>query len=294
MSDLIRNLKKKIEAKGTALNNWEIEFYRGITTGFNDAYIISTDEKDRILSMCQSEEEKLLTKDLIRPMLRGKDILKYGKTWKGLWMIGVFPARKLDIDSLPSLKRHFLSFSIEKMEQTGKTYKIDGKTVKARKKTAGKWFETQDSIKYWEDFKKPKIIYPEITKYMPFYYEEEYVFATNTCYILSGKHISYLTAFLNSSLFKFCFKETFAVLFGGARRMLKFHFEKLPILEVDDATDEEFRTLVLDIQKEYSDEKAKAIDQRIFDLYGLTQEEREAIGYIDYHNNNDNEPDEDE
>ena len=76
--------------------------------------------------------------------------------------------------------------------------------------------------------------------------------------------------------------------------MLKFHFEKLPILEVDDKIDNEFRELVLDIQKEYSDEKSKAIDQRIFDLYGLTQEERDTIGYIDYHNNNDNEPDDDE
>ena len=76
--------------------------------------------------------------------------------------------------------------------------------------------------------------------------------------------------------------------------MLKFHFEKLPILEVDDATDAEFRELVLDIQNEYTDEKAKAIDQRIFQLYGLTSEERDAIGYIDFHTNCDNEPDEDE
>ena len=184
----------------------------------------------------------------------------------------------------PTLKNYLLTFSMEKMEQTGKTYKIDGKTVKARKKTNGKWFETQDSINYWGDFKKPKIIYPEITKFMPFYYEEDYVFTTNTCYILTGKHISYLTAFFNSSLFKFCFKETFAVLFGGARRMLKFYFEKLPILEISDEVDAEFRELVLDIQRDYSDDKAKAIDQKIFDLYGLTQEERDAIGYIDFNN----------
>ena len=109
-----------------------------------------------------------------------------------------------------------------------------------------------------------------------------------------GEHISFLTAFFNSSLFKFCFRDNFVALFGGARSLGKSYFEKIPVLEVNDATNEEFRTLVLDIQKEYSDEKAKAIDQRIFDLYGLTQEERDAIGYIDYHNNNDNEPDDDE
>ena len=76
--------------------------------------------------------------------------------------------------------------------------------------------------------------------------------------------------------------------------MSKIFFDKIPVLEVDDATDAEFRTLVLDIQNEYSDEKAKAIDQRIFDLYGLTQEERDAIGYIDFHKDNDAEDGDDE
>lgn len=62
---------------------------------------------------------------------------------------------------------------------------------------------------------------------------------------------------------------------------------KIPILEVSDDTDSAFRELVLDIQKEYTDEKAKAIDKLIFDLYGLTQPEREMIGFIDYHFNDD-------
>ena len=106
--------------------------------------------------------------------------------------------------------------------------------------------------------------------------------------------MSFLTAFLNSSLFKFCFFDNFPVLFGGSRELSKIFFDKIPVIEVDDTTDAEFRTLVLDIQNNYSDEKAIAIDKRILDLYDLTQEERDAIGYIDFHSNNDNEPDEDE
>ena len=96
-----------------------------------------------------------------------------------------------------------------------------------------------------------------------------------------GEHISYLTAMFNSSLFKFCFRDDFGTLFGGARTLSKIFFDKIPVKEVSDKIDAEFRTLVLDIQSDYSDEKAKAIDQKIFDLYGLTPEEREAIGYID-------------
>lgn len=290
----IRSVIRKIEMQGKPLSQWEIEYYRGVTTGFNEAFFLTTQQRNELLSKCSSIEEKDKTDDIIRPMLRGKDIQKYGKKWADLWMIGLFPARNFNIDELPILKNYLLSFSMEKMEQTGKKYIINGKTIKARKKTNGKWFEIQDSIKYWNDFKKPKIIYPEITKYMPFYYEEDYVLTTNTCYILSGRHISYLTAFFNSSLFKFCFKESFAVLFGGARRMLKIFFDKIPVLEVSDSIDEEFRELVLDIQKNYTDEKAKAIDQRIFDLYGLTQEERNIVGYIDFHNNGDEEESDEE
>lgn len=99
-----------------------------------------------------------------------------------------------------------------------------------------------------------------------------------------GEHISFLTAFFNSSLFKYCFRDNFGALFGGARGMSKIFFDKIPVLEIDDNTEAEFRKLVLDIQQEYSDEKAKAIDQRIFDLYGLTQHEKNLIGYIDFHN----------
>ena len=100
---------------------------------------------------------------------------------------------------------------------------------------------------------------------------------------MTGEHLSYLTAFFNSSLFKYCFKEEFAVLFGGARRLKKIYMNTIPVLEVTDAIDAEFHNLVTDIQKEYTDEKAKAIDQRIFDLYDLSKTEREMIGFIDYH-----------
>jgi len=132
-----------------------------------------------------------------------------------------------------------------------------------------------------------------MTKFMPFYYDEKGFYSNDKSFILTGTHISFLVAFLNSSLFKFCFADNFPPLFGGSRELRKIFFDKIPVLKVSDAIDAEFRSLVLDIQKEYSDEKAKAIDQRIFDLYGLTQEEREAIGYIDFHNNGE-ETDDDE
>lgn len=292
MSDSMRSLKKKVEELGVPLKDWDIDIYRGILTGFNKAFIISTEVRDEILSKCSSEEERERTEELIRPILRGKDIKKYSFSWCK-WLIATFPSRKYDIEAYPALKEFLLSFKIQRLEQTGKAYVVNGEKLKARKKTNGKWFETQDSIAYWQDFLKPKIMYPNMTKFLPFYYDEKKFLTNDKGFIMTGKHMSYLTAFLNSSLFKFCFVDNFPPLFGGSRELRKIFVEKIPVLEVDDATDAEFREQVLDIQKEYSDEKAKAIDQRIFDLYGLTQEERDMIGYIDFHNSGEKESEED-
>ena len=158
---------------------------------------------------------------------------------------------------------------------------MNGEEIKARKKSNNKWFETQDSIRYWKYFAMPKIIYPNMTKFLPFVYDEKGLLTNQKCFILTGKHLHYLTAFFNSSLFKYCFSDNFPALGEDRRELSKIFFDKIPVKEVSDEVDAEFRTLVLDIQSDYSDEKAKAIDQKIFELYGLTPKEREAIGYID-------------
>ena len=201
MSDDKYNIKKKVETHGKPLEEWKIEIYRGVLTGFNNAFIIDTATRDTIIANCQDDAERERTEKLIRPMLRGKDIKKYGFIWTK-WLIGTFPSRKYDIDDYPAVKSFMLSFSIERLEQTGKKYVIGGKTVKARKKTRGKWFETQDSIAYWQNFDDPKIIYPNMTKFMPFYYDEKEFFTNQKCFIVTGKHLPYLTALFNSSLFK--------------------------------------------------------------------------------------------
>lgn len=292
IDDTTRAIKKKVSEQGRNLENWDIYIYRGVLTGCNPAFYITTEQRELILAECKSEEERMSTEDIIRPMLRGKDIRKYGCQWADIWLVGTFPSRKFDINKLYAIENHLLKFTKERLEQTGATHIINGEIIKSRKKTANKWFEIQDTIKYWKEFNKPKIMYPDITKFMPFYYDENKFMSNDKVFFLTGKHLSYLTAFFNSSLFKFCFRENFSVLFGGARKLQKIFMEKIPVREVDDSTDALFRKLILDIQKEYSDEKAKAIDQKIFDLYGLTQEERDMIGYIDYHNNNDEENDE--
>ena len=282
----ILEIKKKVESKGTPLKDWNININYGIKTGFDKAFWIDSDKREQILSWCTTEEERLETSKVLRPLLRGKDVRKYGCEWRNLWLISLFSSRKYNINDYPAIKRYLLQFTIERLEQTGRKHELNGMVIKSRKKTSGKWFELQDSISYWKDFDKPKIVYPETTKFMPFYYDEKKYLANKTCFIMVGKHISFLTAFFNSSLFKFCFRDNFGALFGGARGMSKIFFDKIPVLEIDDNTDNVFHAMILDIQNEYTEEKAKKIDEMIFDLYGLTQEERNTIGYIDFHDNN--------
>ena len=83
------------------------------------------------------------------PILRGRDIKRYGYNWAGLYLIATFPSRHYDIEQYPAVKKYLLSFGIERLEQTGKVHNVNGEKIKARKKTNNKWFETQDSISYW-------------------------------------------------------------------------------------------------------------------------------------------------
>ena len=281
LSPIEQSIKRKIETVGTPLKDWDIQINYGIKTGFNDAFIISTEKREEILANCQTEEERSRTAELIRPILRGRDIKRYGYEWAEKYLIATFPSRHYDIEQYPAVKQYLLSFGKERLEQTGKTYTIDGEKIKARKKTSNKWFETQDSISYWEDFNKPKIVYPNMTKYMPFFYDENAYCTNQKCFIVTGQSMAYLTAFFNSSLFKFCFRESFPELQGGTREMSKIFFDKIPVLQVTAEMNAKFKSSVDNIQIEYTKSKAIAIDTMIFDLYNLSERERQVIGFVE-------------
>lgn len=67
LSPIELSIKRKIESVGTPLKDWDINIYRGVLTGYNEAFIISTEKREEILANCQSEDERERTADLIRP-----------------------------------------------------------------------------------------------------------------------------------------------------------------------------------------------------------------------------------
>ena len=232
LSPIEQSIKRKIEAIGTPLKDWDINIYRGVLTGYNEAFIISTEKRNEILDNCQTEEERQRTEELIRPILRGRDIKRYGYDWAGLWLIATFPSRHYDIEDYPAVKEHLLSFGMHRLEQTGKSYNIDGTTIKARKKTNNKWFETQDSISYWEDFAQPKLVYNDIAQELSFAIAENGIFLNNTAYFIGSRNVELLQYFqyiLNSKLMDWYYRTISVQLGEKAVRMFSIYVLKIPI-----------------------------------------------------------------
>ena len=224
LSDIEQRIKAKIEAIGTPLKDWDINIYRGILTGYNEAFIIDKAKKEEILANCKTEEEQQRSAEIIRPILRGRDIKRYGYEFADLYIITTFPSLKIDIESYPAVKQHLLSFGYDRLKQTG--------DKGARKKTNNKWFETQDSISYWEDFSKQKIMYSEIVREPQFYLDNEGEFlAEATTFIMTGNNLEYLYHLLHSKIITYFFKTFYAGggLGGDGYRYKKAFLEKLPI-----------------------------------------------------------------
>ncbi len=120
-----------------------------------------------------------------------------------------------------------------------------------------------------------------MTKYIPFVYDDEKYMTNQKCFIITGKHVAFLTAFLNSSLFKYCFRDSFPELQGGTREMSKIFFDKIPVVQVTDEEDVIYQDLITIIQNDYTRQKAMDIDTMIFDLYNLSTEERNIIGFVE-------------
>ncbi|WP_340111971.1 Eco57I restriction-modification methylase domain-containing protein [Maribellus mangrovi] len=224
----IYDIKDFIEKQGTQLRNW-VEIKYGVKTGFNDAFIIPGIKKQKLL------DEDPNCKSILKKVLRGKDISAWHPEYSDYWLIGTFPSLKINIDNYPSIRKFLLTIGKERLEQDGK----------GRKKTGNKWFETQDQISYWQDFEKPKIIYPNMTKYMPFVYDEEdHFYSNDKSFILLGENLKYLTCFFNSKLFKYCFSDNFPELQGGTRELRKVFFDKIPVKKITDSEEIPFVKMV--------------------------------------------------
>ncbi len=275
LSPIEQSIKKKIEAVGTPLKDWDINIYRGVLTGCNEAFIIDTAKRDEILANCQSDEEQDKTAELIRPILRGRDIKRYGYEWAELWLIATFPSRHYDIDEYPSVKEYLLSYGIERLEQTGKVHTVNGEKIKARKKTNNKWYETQDSISYWEDFSRPKIIWKRIGSILRFSYDNRGCLGLDSTCFAAGEHIEYLCCVLNSLMGHYLLKDSPKT--GTGDLLVSVQAIEPARVPYETKYDGRLSDLLYRQIREGSAATEKEINDIVFSMYGLSPSEREYV-----------------
>ncbi|WRC57243.1 class I SAM-dependent DNA methyltransferase [Helicobacter pylori] len=288
------DLRDKMESVGTPLKDWDIQINYGIKTGANEAFIIPTEKRDEILKNCddaQKDErgmsERERTKELIKPILRGKDIKRYSYEWVHLWVInthnGYTSASKskippIDIEKYPAIKTHLNSH---------------WDTITTRSDQGDTPYHLRNCA-YLEDFEKEKIVYGEIVQEPRFYLDNGecglgYFYAEATSFILTGEHLRYLLGMLHSKLITFAFKTFYA---GGGLgesgyRYKKAFIERLPIPQITEKN-QELADKITDCAKQIlalkeKDPKAntqkleKEIDALVYQLYNLTDEEIKII-----------------
>ena len=257
----------KIKKSGKLLKDWDIIMYRGILTGYNDAFIIDEDTKSRLL------KNDIKSQEIISPIIRGRDLKPYSIEFDNKYLIATYPAKNVNIDNYPAVKKYLESFG-KRLEQSGEKG--------SRKKTNNKWFELQDTTAYYKEFEKEKIFCKAIGFNLAFSIgEPNLVISAPSSFFVSKKN-KYFVGILNSSLIRY-FIYNYSDKTGAGDIMLNVQsLEKIPIPEPDKDTESKLVGLVdsiIQLKKENKDtsEIEAEVDKIVYSLYGLSDEEIKII-----------------
>jgi len=264
-------IKKIVESKGIPLKEWDVNIYRGILTGYNEAFIVDAKKKEML---CKEDPK---SEEILRPILRGRDIKRYKSDWAGFWLINShngysFNSQEnvppIDIKDYPAIKRHLDSY----IENLTKRYDKGDTPYNLR------------NCAYLPELEKGKLIWAEIVFNAAFYYDEDSYFPEATSFVMTGECLKYLQALLNSKLITFVFKRFYSGgdLRGGTFRYKKIFVEKIPIPRIEEIQQKQYEELVDKIladRKKGKDTNCfeNEIDELVFDLYGLTEEEKKIV-----------------
>lgn len=273
LSDIERSIKAKIEAVGTPLKDWGIQINYGIKTGFNDAFIIDSVRRNEILNACQSEDERQRTAEIIRPILRGRDIKRYGYSWSGLWLINTHNGTKeglerIHIEDYPSIKEHLDNYRLRLETRADK-----GDTPYNLRNCA-----------YLDLLSQPKIIWGEISDKTKFCLDREGKYVPEaTTFMLSGDNLIVLLAFLNCSVSEYMFSTIGTTTGVGTVRWKKFKIEQLYVPRDIDKNiaqaimDQCERIINITAQKGSAMEEERILNSLIYRFYGLSDSEIQYI-----------------
>jgi len=295
-SDAEQKLKEKIECIGKPLKDWDVNIYRGVLTGLNEAFIINTEKRNEILANCQDQAERQRTEAIIKPILRGRDIKRYYCEWAGLWVI-VIPAgwtnkvsSSFSIDykkaeqfiwqQFPALMQHLKPFE---------------EKAKKRDDQGDYWWELRHCA-YYPEFEKEKVVWGNISYNSQFSFVEEGVFINAPANLIVSNSVSikFLVGLMNSKIFDREFKRV-GIFLGHAFEWKKQYVEQVKIPPITPANEpivkqiEELVDKILEAKKENHEADTsqweREIDDLVYKLYSLTTEEIKIVENVIRHEN---------
>ena len=284
MSLTEHSVLEKMREKGTPLKDWDVSIYRGVTTGYNSAFIVDNNTREALVSADPKSAE------IIKPVLRGKNIQQYQAQWAGLWLINVPWHFPLHLDSsiqgasekseglfkrqYPAVYQHLLShkaaLSARNKAETGIRYE---------------WYALQRwAASYHEEFAKEKLIWMDLTEQGRFAYDDRAMYCMDTTFLMTGESVKYLCAVLNSTMATWFIQNTALTSGMGVTRWKAFTVERIPVPKLSAVKQRPFVRLVdriLEAKAADPDADTAAlewdIDRLVYDLYGLTEEEDTAV-----------------
>src|SRR5690554_2304966 len=259
------NLKAKVEKQSKLLKDFEIEINRGLLTGYNKAFIIDDKKKKELIRLDAKNSE------IIKPILRGRDLKKYSYEFKDMYIINSHNGlKKNDIlrinieNEYPSIYDHLSTFSPD---------------IEQRYDQGDHWTNLRNCA-YLNEFEKPKIVWGEISDKPKFAYDDMNYYAEATTFIMTGENLKYLLAILNSKVSEWYFNLIGTTTGMGTNRWKKYKIELLPIKIPSEYQKNQIEALVdeiLSIKKQNSSANTTSletqIDQLVYQLYDLTDEE---------------------
>ena len=266
LSPLEQSVMDKMQAKGTLLREWDVKINRGILTGYNEAFIINGATRQALVEQDSNSAE------IIKPVLRGRDIQRYKAEWADLWLIdthnGYRDVPGVDVNGYPAVKvhlDHFYSHLEKRQDKGGTPYNLR-------------------SCAYYDEFGKEKLFWMDMSPRGRFAYSDTEVYCNDKGFIMTGLSLKYLCAVLNSAIATWFIKNNALTTGLGLTQWKKFVVERLPIPKIADAQQRPFIHLVnrilaakdADLSADTSAEEAE-IDRLVYELYGLTEEEEAVV-----------------
>ena len=213
----ILDLRDKIYNQGIEIKEIEeIKIFYGIKTGFNNAFFIDKNIRIKLIKENPNSEE------IIKPLIRGKDIKRWGLEFKDIYLI--FTRRGINIENYSAIKNYLEQFKEMLLPRNA------GQRI-GRKSGDYEWYEIQDTVDYFSEFEKTKLIYPVIASRLYATYDDRNFYLNDKGFMITSNDINlkFLGALLSSKTLHFVFKFFGSRLQGKHYELRKIFVEQLPI-----------------------------------------------------------------